>query len=403
MSYKKVKKFIYQLRYLQEQDLDVLCICSSPKGFGKSSFIIICSLEYMRNFGLWCKDCRHEWVYTGNVTTRKIVENEREYFIRNKESEVEQFCKDLTIHQKTCPKCNSQNIRKSKKFNFMNYLAYDNDEVMRMVYTNEPFTPLLADEGVRFMMAEDWGKSESKDMKKLFAQMRTKHMIVFTNIPQFTWLDRKYKDDMATCWVRILKREIALLMFPDLSEVPDTWHYKELMSMMGSYNIFTKEEDILKIAEKIKNKHACGFDWFRFPKVPEDIYKEYLKARDAKAFENKTEKNKVIDQKLLAKVVIYNITNNWHEIKSFLDSLKMYKGKYIFSKKHASEFLCKNPQTGEILLSESGVNKWVKQIEDMVAEKKKDDLLMLKAKVKVLNKIEEREEQENDRFDNTND
>ena len=40
MSYKKVKSFIYQLRFLQEQDLDVLCICSSPKGFGKSSFII---------------------------------------------------------------------------------------------------------------------------------------------------------------------------------------------------------------------------------------------------------------------------------------------------------------------------------------------------------------------------
>jgi len=324
--------------------------------------------------------------------TKKIIEGDREYSIRCKEKEVEDFCNNLLEHAKQCSKCASTNIRKCRKFNFMNYLAYDNEEVMRLVYTNQEFTPLLADEGVRFMMAEDWGRSESKDMKKLFAQMRTKHLIVFTNIPQFTWLDKKYKNDMTTCWVRILKREIALLMFPDLSEVPDTWHFNELMKMMGSYNIFTKEEDILKIAEKIKNKHPCGFDWFRFPKVPDDIYAEYLKARDAKAFENKVEKDKVIDQKLVAKVILYNINQNWHEIKSILDKCKMHKGKYVFSKKLISELLCRNPQTGEILLSQAGVNKWVQIIEAMVKQKKEDELVLLKEKVRIQQIREERQE-----------
>ena len=381
MSYKKVKKFVYQLRFLQEQDLDVLAICSSPKGFGKSSFIIICSLEYMKRFGLICFDCRHEWVYTGVIMSKiKNKDTENEYAVRRSENEVDLFCSELTQHAKVCPKCQSANIRKTKRFNFMNYLAYDNEEVMKMVYTNEPYTPLLADEGVRFMMAEDWGRSESKDMKKLFAQMRTKHLVVFTNIPKFTWLDRKYKDDMASCWIRILKREIALLMFPDLSEVPDTWHFKELMKMMGSYNIFTRESDIIKIAEKIKNKHPCGFDWFRFPKVPDTIYKDYLIARDKKAFENKLEKNKVIDQKIVGKVILYNLYTNWHDIKLTTDKINMRKGKFILPKDYIANLLCKNPQTGEILLSAAGIQKWIKEIKDKIVQKEEDKILLEKAR-----------------------
>jgi len=40
MTYEKLTKFVKFQRAMQEAEFDVVCITSSPKGFGKSSFII---------------------------------------------------------------------------------------------------------------------------------------------------------------------------------------------------------------------------------------------------------------------------------------------------------------------------------------------------------------------------
>jgi len=344
MSYEKLSQFVIYMRWMQERDLDVLTITSSPKGFGKSSFIIQAAINYMKTFGLQCSDCQHEWVYTD-----KAIIPGQELKIKEK------------LHQ-SCPKCHSNNVGTPKRFNFEKYLAYDNDEVREKVFELPEYCPILADEGVRFMMGEDWMTTESKTMKKLFAQMRTKHLLVFANIPRFRWIDSKYRNDMTTFWVRIMFRSFALLMQPDLGEAKDPWHLKELEEKMGKYHYFTSEEQLQKIASKLIHKHPCCFDFFRFPKVPEDIYQQYLKARNKKAFERKNKDEGKIDQKELAKIMAYNLMNRWGELQGAIKAGRFDRPTLkIFEK-----FICFDPKTEEPLVAHTTVRNWLKEIDQIV-------------------------------------
>jgi len=340
MSYEKIKNFVIYCRWMQENDLDVLSITSSAKGFGKSSFIIQVGRIYMLTFGLKCNKCNHEWVYTGKalLSKNKIKEN---------------------FHE-PCPKCKSEFISKVKKFDFMKYLAYDNDEVMDKIYDLPSYSPILPDEGVRFMMGEDWAKSESKALKKLFAQMRTKHLLIFTNIPKFRWLDSKYRNDMATFWVRILKRGMAVLLHPDLGESDDPWHIKKFQDYLGHYNYWTSKDEIDRRVNKLM-KHPCVFDFFMIPKVPDDIYKEYLIARDKKAFERKND-TVIIDQKMAAKVAAYNMLNNWEEI---LDNIKKSRKKKP-TLQILEQSVFKNPKNNDLLVKYQTLSTWTKEIKRLV-------------------------------------
>lgn len=345
MSYDKLNQLVMYLRKFQESDLDVLIITSSPKGFGKSSLIMQVARRYIDVFGLICADCHHEWVYEGKVVTGSSY---------NK----------VTIKAKikeSCPKCKSDNTHNVKKFNFMRYLAYDNDEVKEKVFDLPGHSPILCDEGVRFMMGEDWNTWESKILKKLFAQMRTKHMLVLANIPQFRWVDRKYRDDMCTFWIRILKRGLALLFQPDLGENKDPWHLKELESFLGSYHYFTSESMLLKKAQKIIARHPCAFDFFKVPPVPEDIYREYLKARNAKAFQRSRLDNN-IDQRDVGKIVAWNLMHKWQQIEGAIKAGRFDKPTLQLLEK----FMFCDPKTEDPVVRYTTIRNWIKEIDRVV-------------------------------------
>jgi len=345
MTYEKLRKFIIYMRWMQEKDLDVLTIISSPKGFGKSSFIIQCARMYNSIFGLSCKGCNQEWIYTG-----KAINPKGKGIFAIKDNLYE-----------PCPKCKGTQVGKPKKFNFDLYLAYDNIEVREKVFDLPPYSPILADEGVRFMMGEDWMTSESKQMKKLFAQMRTKHMLVFANIPRFRWVDSKYRNDMTTFWVRIMFRSFAMVLQPDLGEAKDPWHLKDLEKLMGNYQYFTSEEQLTRIADKLVRKHPCCFDYFKFPKVPNEIYKEYLIARNKKAFERRDETQQ-IDQKQLAKIVTYNLMQNWEQI---LGAVKSSKKKSP-TLKILEQFAFVDPNSQEPVVTHMTISNWNKEIKKLV-------------------------------------
>lgn len=341
MSYEKLNNYVAYCRAMQEADLDVLSITSSPKGFGKSSAIIQIGIRYFKNFGLVCNNCQHEWIYTGKA------------LILGKYEEI----KIKPNLFQPCPKCKSENVSKGTRFNFDTYLAYDNEEVRKKIFELPNYSPLLGDEGVRFMMGEDWMLYESKEMKKLFAQMRTKHLLFLTNIPKFKWMDRKYRDDMATFWLRILKRGLCILMQPDLGETEDPWHMKKFQELLGSYFYFTSDADIVKRAEKIVSKHPCAFDYFKIPPVPDDIYQQYKKARDKKVFDN-TKKEQKIGQKELAKISAWNFINKWHEILGAIKNSKFDKPTYRMTE----QFLFSNPKTEEKVVAFSTIRNWVQEI-----------------------------------------
>lgn len=349
MSYEKLTEFILYLRWMQENDLDVLSITSSPKGFGKSSFAIQASRKYIDLFGLCCPSCKHEWIYDGNAIYSGDYGR-----IKIKKNLVQ-----------PCPKCGSNHVTKPKKFNFMLYLAYDNDEVRDKIFDLPPFSPLIPDEGARFMMGEDWMVTENKEMKKLFAQMRTKHLLLFANIPKFKWMDGKYRNDMATFWIRIMKRGLCLLLQPDLGESDDPWHMKEFEKLLGSYFYFTREDTLIKRADTLKNKHPCVFDYFKVPKVPEDIYKEYRKARDAKVFARK-QKEQSLDQKEISKIVVHNLMNKWDQIKGAIKSGRFGRP----TLKILEDFVYVNPVTEEPIVRYTTLRNWLKEIEKHVRKGK---------------------------------
>lgn len=163
------------------------------------------------------------------------------------------------------------------------HIAYDNFDVQNLIQHLPPYSPLLCDEAVRFAMGEDWQKGESKELKKKVTQIRTKHLIILFCIPEFWWLDKKYREDLTVFWIHCFCRGYSLVFTPDLRlGVEDHWHRKEFQKgVTRSINIFTPINEILPYYRK----HPCYWSDLSFYKINERIYSKYLRIRDQKALE----------------------------------------------------------------------------------------------------------------------
>lgn len=225
-AYKTLNEFTKLEKVIvQEQDMDFLCAVSGFKGLGKTTFSVQAARRYLENF------------------------------------------------------CNT-------KFNLTANMAYDNDEVMQKTLDLKEYHTLVCDEAVRFAMAEDWMQSESKDLKRMFAQIRTKHLVYFFNIPEFWWLDKKYREDMTTCWVHIIKRGIAAVFFPDLTPgVIDRWHRKELLTIFEKRPLSFFTINIEHVVRSL-HQHPCFWDVIAYPQLPQDMYASYLELRNKKVRES---------------------------------------------------------------------------------------------------------------------
>lgn len=343
MTFEKLRQFVVYVRWLQESDLDVFLIGSAPKGFGKSSFIIQCSREYVMTFGLRC-GCGHEWMFTGKA----IEKGKGGLRIKSVLFEV-------------CPKCGSDKVERVKRLDFRRYLAYDTDDVEKLIYELPEYSPWMGDEGVRIMMGEDWMKSESKNMKRLFAQMRTKHLFGMVNIQKFEWIESKYRDDMTNFWVRILKRGLVVLLQPDLGEAEDPWHLKKFRELLGSYFYFTDDSELVRRAERLVSKHPCVYDWFKVPPVPADLYADYLKVRNEKAFERKKAEDR-IDQKQMGKVAAWNLMNKWQEINEAIKEGRFERPTFKVLENHV---FC-HPKSREPLIGNTAIKYWVDDVQKAV-------------------------------------
>lgn len=360
IAWNKIRKYSYLTRWFQEKDLDVLNIASSFKGFGKSSYTINQALMQTLEFGLTCTKCDYEW-----ITTKHVLKETAFTAIKKDNAKLNKHIKDII---EKCPKCKSkESVERTKKFNFKKYLAYDNEEIMEMVYKDlPPYSPIIADEAVNFMMGEDWNTKESKKLKKLFAVMRTKHLVVFANIPRFGWLDSKYREDMATFWLRIIKRGLAVMSIPDLGETNDAWHLKYFQDLLGNYNFFTPAGIIKDKVNKLKYKHPSVIDVIELPKVPDVIYEEYLKIRNEKAFSRRQEDNENINQKDYAKWLVYNLINNYDDFMKDIDKTRFNKP----TTKVIANNLLKGLNDKDIV-SYSTVSNWNNEIKNKVKGGKK--------------------------------
>jgi hypothetical protein len=245
-------------------------------------------------------------------------------------------------------------------FRLEDFVAFDNDEVTQRIRKLPPYSPLPCDEGVRFAMGEDWNVRENKDLKKLVAQCRPKHLILFICIPKLTWLDKKYRNDMVTFWVRLVKKGFAIVLEPDMGENDDAFQLDDFQKILGNVFHRTPIEDLKRRAQILWNKHAPTFDYLSIPKPPDKLYKYYLRLRNEAVFKEEATEE-VIDKKDLVKLMIWNLMSRWESFTKFVSMSRNHRPSFQTMR----EFLLQNPKTKEYACSTELLKKYYLQVESL--------------------------------------
>lgn len=216
--YKHLRNFIKFLLYRMTNNFDALLLCEGIKGSGKSNFAILCAL-------IWCKL--------------------------------------LDI-----------------KFDFKKNLCYTNEQVMHALDTLPPFSPIVCDEAVNFCVSEEWAKVENRELRKRLAQVRTKHFFFVLCFPmKITKVQTTYLDSFVNYWISIFYRGLGAVFIRDLNPANDSWRIKDF-STIGSYNEFSKPEQIKKLLEK----HPNFWKLISIPKLPHKVYEKYLVYREKNVY-----------------------------------------------------------------------------------------------------------------------
>lgn len=310
VPFQDLDNFVDLLRAFQEQDMDILIPLTGFKGAGKTTIGIDISTKYLDKYG-------------------------------------------------------------EEKFNPARHIAYDNFDVQNLTsgyHALPPYSPILCDEAVRFAMGEDWQKSESKELKKLMTQIRTRHYIILFCLPEFWWLDRKYREDMTVFWIHVFCRGYSLIFTPDLRiGIEDHWHRKEFQKgVPRTINIFTPINEFLSYYRK----HPCYWADMSFYKCDERLYARYKKIRDEKALSP----SPTITRYELIKLVVWKLKKQF----GFSDEkLALY-----FQNPQSKNFPYSSQQvTGQM------INDWVREMEQTYGGFEVSFPVLSKAKQQEINKV----------------
>lgn len=314
IPYGNLKKFVRGIRMIQDAELDNLIFVSGPKGVGKTTCSIQVAIALTKELGI--------------------------------------------------------------EFDLQKHCAYNNDDVRKHILELQPRNPLVCDEAVRFAMAQDWASSENKQLMNFFAQIRTKKLCIFFNIPRMKWLFGKY-GSMATWWIKIYARGKAVIFRPDLSEVDDPFHIKELQKLEKAYFFTTPTDSILARVQR----HPCYFATMKYPPLHEAFEKKYLKLRNKRVFEDaKDEQTAVKSQKDIMKKVFWNLKYNGISIVNDLYE-ELQKRNYKQENKTLPvtlirKYFCPDPfNPDDYMLSEMAISNWTNDIKKamMFIERKKKE------------------------------
>lgn len=170
------------------------------------------------------------------------------------------------------------------------YIAYTNADLSKKIDTLPPFSPLIADESVRFITSEDWNKKENKALKKKLAQIREKHFFFILCFPlKIKKVEKTYLESFVNYWIEIYARGSAAIFVRDSNPVFDSWRL-DAFKNIGSYSEFTPEH---KIKEKLRD-HPCFWKFMTFPKVSEKLYERYKLIREANVYRDDSDVLKTI-------------------------------------------------------------------------------------------------------------
>lgn len=362
--------FLHYVRRLQENNFDCLTILSGPKGSGKSSTAIFLTMKYNDMFGFVCPFCGVEF-YKNVYAIKKDELGQPKFYIpdyvkndkcwiqcpENKELDLRTGQKKIVSG---CGHKFKYSQRKKIKFSSERFIAYNNDDVIKKIFTLPLYSCLLCDEAVQFASSMDFAKTESKELKKLFTVIRPKRFWVFMNCPEIGWLDSKYREGMSSFWLRMIDRGDAVLFEKDKGVTKDSWHLDEITKLLGVVKFFS---NMAKIKKNLM-KHPCYFDSFHFPELPEDVYNDYEMVRNAVNLQQKVAEQS-FSNKDLGKVAAYNLLNNWDRISVGVQRSRDLRLGYDI----LTNEIFADPLTRKRMVSDVTVRNWVRGIGDYVKSK----------------------------------
>jgi hypothetical protein len=219
------------------------------------------------------------------------------------------------------------------------------------------------DEAIQFASGQEHNKTESRELKKLFTVIRPKRFWIFFNIPDMLWIDSKYREGMASFWLRMIERGTGIIFEKNKAESKDKWETKRMQELMGTIKFFTPMDKL----KRNLMKHPCYFDMFRFPNLPQEIYDDYEYVRNAISLQRRVEEQS-FNNKDYAKIASYNLIHNWERISVAIQRSKENRTTY----KLLSEEIFSDPVTTKRLVGDVTIRNWVGGIQDYIKTKGQD-------------------------------
>lgn len=364
---------LHYFRRLQENNFDVMTLVSGSKGFGKSTASIYLAVQYLDKFSFICPHCGNEFfknVYAmdsddegeTNFKIPEYVLNDTANIKCDFEYELDKSTGKKVV-KRGCGKTHKWSQRKKIKWEARKFIAYDNADVVDKLFTLPNYAPIVADEAIKFAAGHSHNKADSKALKEIMAVVRPKRFLMLLCIPEFSWLDSKYREGMSSFWLRMIERGVGVLFEKDKGESKEKYHIKELDKIMGTVKFFTPME---KIKKNIK-KHPCYFDMIKFPDLPEKIYNDYELVRNAVNLQRQVEEME-ISNKDVAKIAAWNLVNDWDAIKLQVNKSREHRITYEI----LMRLIFVNPIDRKSLVSEPTIRNWLKGVDDFVKTKGKD-------------------------------
>ena len=197
----------------------------------------------------------------------------------------------------------------NREFDLERHVIYSDDfkEIFEKIRNAKDGDYIWFDEGGRVILAEDWNSANSKKLKKMFSEIRTKHLCIGFAVPfAFTKIDSKYREALINFWGWVPKRGFAVIFEPIIH--PTIGGYLEkviekkikLFSWSDSLNEGFEEK-----LEMTLRQIPSFLDVVRFPPMPQKDHEKYLKLRDKYVYDERdVEDNKLkISDKLLVSYV----------------------------------------------------------------------------------------------------
>lgn len=193
-----------------------------------------------------------------------------------------------------------QYINYPMKFNLAKHIVYDDnvDHILEKINQLPNYSPLMFDEGGRIILGEDWNKKENKKIKKLFAEIRTKHLLVLVNSPfAINDIDRKYLQNFFDYWIHLWGPGFATTFMKNRHPLRKGFQRRKMDEILPGHvpDVGTMRE--LYYINNYAKAHPCYYDILLWNELSKAVYDQYQKMRDAAVYEQ-GEQNAQTDEEM---------------------------------------------------------------------------------------------------------